>query len=186
MVTVIGLGFVGLTTALGFAELGNQVCGQEVSAQRRNMLQSGKIDFQEEMLPELLQKHLGHSFLLGPSLGEAVASSELVFLCVGTPCQNDGAVDLTQLTTAVKEIMAVLPDDGMISFGRQAVIVYDPRQRAFYAQPGDSHELCYVNDQVVLGTVPLNSGDVIEIGSSKLSLLPLCGEQFGWDEVEKP
>ncbi len=80
----------------------------------------------------------------------------------------------------------VLPDDGMISFGRQAVIVYDPRQRAFYAQPGDSHELCYVNDQVVLGTVPLNSGDVIEIGSSKLSLLPLCGEQFGWDEVEKP
>ena len=113
MVTVIGLGFVGLTTALGFAELGNQVCGQEVSAQRRNMLQSGKIDFQEEMLPELLQKHLGHSFLLGPSLGEAVASSELVFLCVGTPCQNDGAVDLTQLTTAVKEIMAVLPDDGM-------------------------------------------------------------------------
>ena len=113
MVTVIGLGFVGLTTALGFAELGNRVYGVEVNAERRNMLLNGKIDFEEAALPELLQKHLGRSFLLEPSLAEAVADSELIFLCVGSPCRDDGAVDLTQLITAVKEILAVLPDDGV-------------------------------------------------------------------------
>lgn len=78
----------------------------------------------------------------------------------------------------------VLADDPDVSADRHAIIVYVPRLRSFFAQPGTSRELYYVNDQVVLETVGLNSGDVFEIGASKLSLLPLCGEQFGWNDED--
>ncbi len=78
----------------------------------------------------------------------------------------------------------VLADDPDVSADRHAIIVYVPRSRTFYAQPGTSRELYYVNDQAVLDTVELHPGDVFEIGSSKLGLLPLCGEQFGWDDED--
>ena len=77
----------------------------------------------------------------------------------------------------------VLADDNAVSREKHAVIVYVPRQRAFIAQPGDSRELYYINDKVVLENTELKENDVLEIGHSKLFFLPLCGESFGWDEI---
>ena len=77
----------------------------------------------------------------------------------------------------------VLADDSSVSREKHAVIVYVPRQRAFIAQPGDSRELYYINDKVVLDNTGLNENDVIEIGRSRFFFLPLCGESFGWDEI---
>ena len=45
MVTVVGLGFVGLTTALGFAEYGHKVYGIEINEKRMTTIQSGKLPF---------------------------------------------------------------------------------------------------------------------------------------------
>lgn len=47
MVTVFGLGFVGLTTALGFAHLGYKVYGIDVDEERKSILKSGKLPFLE-------------------------------------------------------------------------------------------------------------------------------------------
>lgn len=77
----------------------------------------------------------------------------------------------------------VLADDNSVSREKHAVIVYIPRQRAFIAQPGDSRELYYINDKVVLDNTELKENDVLEIGRSKFFFLPLCGENFGWDQV---
>lgn len=77
----------------------------------------------------------------------------------------------------------VLAEDHTVSREKHAVIIYVPKQRIFIAQPGDSRELFYVNDDVVLENLPLKSGDLIEIGRSKLRFLPLCGSEFGWDDV---
>ena len=52
MVTVVGLGFVGLTTALGFAEYGHKVYGIEVDAARLAKIQSGRLPFLEPGLDE--------------------------------------------------------------------------------------------------------------------------------------
>ena len=47
VVTVFGLGFVGLTTAIGFAEKGITVHGLDVDRQRMNTLREGRIPFYE-------------------------------------------------------------------------------------------------------------------------------------------
>ena len=59
MISVFGLGFVGLTTALGFAQLGFQVYGVEKSLSRRQMLREKTIPFAEPSLREQLETHLG-------------------------------------------------------------------------------------------------------------------------------
>ena len=45
MVTVVGLGFVGLTTALGFAEYGHKVYGIEANPERMATIKSGRLPF---------------------------------------------------------------------------------------------------------------------------------------------
>ena len=62
MVTVFGLGFVGLTTALGFAHLGYEVYGIDVDADRKAILRQGKLPFYEPHMEEVLQKHLDVNF----------------------------------------------------------------------------------------------------------------------------
>ena len=77
----------------------------------------------------------------------------------------------------------VLDGDRAVSRERHAIIVYDPMNRVFYAQPGDSHELFYVNDNVVLSSMKLFDRDRILIGKTKLVFIPFCNPTFGWDDV---
>ena len=72
-----------------------------------------------------------------------------------------------------------------VSRRRHAVIIYEPRGKVFIAQPGDSRELFYLNDEVVLSNVQLKPYDVLSIGETKLLFLPLCGREFSWDAVKK-
>ena len=50
----------------------------------------------------------------------------------------------------------VLAKDRTVSRDKHAIIVYEPRQRKFIVQPGDSRGLFYLNDEVVLGSKELN------------------------------
>ena len=77
----------------------------------------------------------------------------------------------------------VLDGDRAISRERHAIIVYDPMNRTFYAQPGDSHELFYVNDNVVLSSMKILDHDRILIGKTRLVFIPFCDATFGWDDV---
>ena len=58
-VTVFGLGFVGLTTALGLASKGHQVYGFDVDTARRETIASGHLPFLEPGLDDALQQELG-------------------------------------------------------------------------------------------------------------------------------
>lgn len=84
-ITVFGLGFVGLTTSLGFAEYGHTVYGVEVNNERLSTIQSGKLPFLEHGLDEALTRHLNHRFhAIGTdALAEAVAESDCIYYCVG-------------------------------------------------------------------------------------------------------
>lgn len=111
MVTVFGLGFVGLTTALGFAHLGYDVYGVDVDEERKNTLKSGKLPFLEPEMEEVLNKHLNHNFFISDNPKEAVAKSDYVFYCVGTPYGKDGSADLTYLFSAIDTTIAAISDD---------------------------------------------------------------------------
>lgn len=110
-VTVFGLGFVGLTTALGFAEKGYKVFGIDVDKNRVGILRSGKIPFAEPGLKEALLRHQNRNFMLTDDSIQAVKQSDFVFLCVGTPCAEDGQADLKYIYSALDMFLEVLEDD---------------------------------------------------------------------------
>ncbi|MBQ9872504.1 MAG: FHA domain-containing protein [Eubacterium sp.] len=78
----------------------------------------------------------------------------------------------------------VLNGDKSISRIKHAIILYEPNARRFIAIPGESHELFYVNNEVVLNNVELNAYDVITIGKTELIFVPFCGDNFAWEEIE--
>ena len=122
MVTVVGLGFVGLTTALGFAEYGHKVYGIEVNEARMATIQSGKLPFLEPGLDEALGRHLGKNFIPTTDWEGAIADSECVYYCVGTPYGEDGQADLTYLYSAVEQTLNAIHDDNFrVQIGRAHV-----------------------------------------------------------------
>ncbi|AGI47101.1 putative UDP-glucose 6-dehydrogenase [Thermoplasmatales archaeon BRNA1] len=78
-VTVFGLGFVGLTTALGFSHIGCKVYGIEVDERRKDILRSGKLPFSEPYMEDVLNKHLGKQFIVCDDVKEAVRSSDYIY-----------------------------------------------------------------------------------------------------------
>lgn len=76
----------------------------------------------------------------------------------------------------------VLNKDNAISRSKHAIITYEPKKRNFYIQPGDSSGLTYLNDEYITEAKQLHSRDMIEIGDSKLIFIPLCGDEFTWED----
>lgn len=78
-----------------------------------------------------------------------------------------------------------LAGDVTISRQKHAIIIYEPKLRQFYAQPGEAHELFYLNNDVVLTSVKLADRDVITVGRTSLMFVPFCDERFGWDDDQQ-
>lgn len=74
--------------------------------------------------------------------------------------------------------------DPFVSRDRHGLVAYDPKGRKFFVHPGDSRELLYVGDDVVLAATPLKHKDVLSLGKSKLLFIPFCDESFAWDDLE--
>ena len=83
-----------------------------------------------------------------------------------------------------REMDICLEGDDRISRNKHAIVVYEPKSRMFIAQPGESRELFYLNDKVVLNNEQLKKNDVLLLGDTKLMLIPCCDEQFSWEDVE--
>ena len=78
--------------------------------------------------------------------------------------------------------MDVVLGDKSVSRIKHAIITFEPNSQTFYIGPGESHELFYVNNEVVLSNIKLNAYDVIKIGKTELVFVPFCGENFSWKE----
>jgi UDPglucose 6-dehydrogenase len=113
VITVFGLGFVGLTTALGFSEYGHTVYGVEVNAERLKTISEGRLPFFEPGLDEALTRHLNQRFhpIAPEGLSEAIAKSDCVYYCVGTPYGKDGQADLSYLFAAIDQSIEAVKDD---------------------------------------------------------------------------
>jgi UDPglucose 6-dehydrogenase len=97
---VIGTGYVGLVTAAGFAELGNEVYCVDIDADKIGQLKRGEIPIYEPGLAELVDRNrerLHFSTELAPALDHA----RLLFVAVGTPPTYSGDADLSAVHTVV-------------------------------------------------------------------------------------
>ncbi len=75
--------------------------------------------------------------------------------------------------------------DTTISRENHAKLFFDPRNATFHVISGEGRSGIYVNGQVVLQSSVLNAYDVLEVGSTKLVFVPLCGDRFRWDGASR-
>ena len=122
-ISVIGLGYLGAVHAASLAQLGHDVVGVDVDAERVEALAAGKAPFFEPGLDDLLSQVTGTGRLTVSTDMAAVAGSRVHFVCVGTPQRPDGpAADLTFVDAAVGELVAHL-GAGEIVVGKSTVPV---------------------------------------------------------------
>jgi len=86
-ICVIGMGYVGLTLALTFSDIGFKVIGIEKREKVIEKLKQGKSHFYEKGLGEILQRELGKGFDFKTSIEEPL--SDIYIVAVGTPIDND-------------------------------------------------------------------------------------------------
>jgi UDPglucose 6-dehydrogenase len=103
--SVIGIGYLGLTHAVCMADLGHDVVAIDVDAAKVAMAASGEAPFFEPGLEPMLRKNLDAGRLrFTTSYPEAADFADVHFLCVGTPQSADGSADTGYIDAAVEAL----------------------------------------------------------------------------------
>ncbi|WP_426978950.1 UDP-glucose dehydrogenase family protein [Pseudarthrobacter sp. O4] len=106
-ITVIGTGYLGAVHAAGMAELGHDVLGVDVDADKIESLSRGHAPFFEPGFPELLRNNIAAGRLkFSTSLKEAAEFGDVHFICVGTP-QRPGstAADMKYVDAVIEGLV---------------------------------------------------------------------------------
>ncbi|MBI4092911.1 MAG: UDP-glucose/GDP-mannose dehydrogenase family protein [Candidatus Kerfeldbacteria bacterium] len=108
-ITVIGVGYVGLVSSVGLAEMGNDVTCLLRDRNRLKRLQAGDPIIYEPGLAELLRRNLKEG-RVGFTVNKerAIRSAELIVIAVGTPQGDDGRADLSAIWQVAKDIGRLL------------------------------------------------------------------------------
>ena len=75
-----------------------------------------------------------------------------------------------------------LKNDDTVTREEHAVLTFDVKSVSFLLVPGSGRGITYCNDKQVEAPAALVAYDVVEVGSTRLLFLPLCGERFCWNE----
>src|SRR3972149_9055296 len=95
-ISVLGIGYVGLCTAVGFASKGYKVIASTHDAEKADKINKGIPPFYEPNLQNLLEEtvKVGNLKCLVDQTEEAVRETSITFNAVGTPSRKDGSIDL--------------------------------------------------------------------------------------------
>jgi UDPglucose 6-dehydrogenase len=127
-VTVIGIGYLGLTHAVCMADLGHEVLAIDVDEAKIAKAAAGEAPFFEPGLEPLLRKNLDSGRLrFTTSFAEVGAFGDVHFLCVGTPEGRDGRADLSFVHAAADALTPHLAAACLI-VGKSTVPVGTARQ----------------------------------------------------------
>ncbi|HVL03912.1 MAG TPA: UDP-glucose/GDP-mannose dehydrogenase family protein, partial [Acidimicrobiales bacterium] len=165
-ITVVGTGYVGLTTGAYLAHLGHTVVCADVVAEKVAKLNRGELPIVEAGLDELVAEGIAAqrlSFVLGAA--DAVADAEFVFLCVPTPQGEDGSADLSYVRQAAGDIAARLTPECIVinkstvpvgstrvveeAIGRDDVFVVSNPE---FLREGSAVHDCLHPDRIVIGS----------------------------------
>jgi UDPglucose 6-dehydrogenase len=112
-ISIVGAGYVGLATGVGFASMGHSVICVDVDAERVRKLNRGEPPIYEPMLEEHLRKALEENrFEATTELGRAIRESDVIFISVGTPSKPDGSMDPVFIEQASRDIGQAMRDRG--------------------------------------------------------------------------
>jgi GDP-mannose 6-dehydrogenase len=104
-ISVFGLGYVGAVSAACLAADGHTVVGVDTNPVKTDLLNQGRAPVIEAGLGELIEQGVRAGRLRATTDGEeAVAATDLAFVCVGTPSRGNGSLDLTYLRRVADDI----------------------------------------------------------------------------------
>ena len=110
-VAVIGTGYVGLITGTCLAEIGNEVICIDKDSKKIEKLNKGITPIYEEYLEDMVTRNILEGRLsFTASIKEGIEFASVVFIAVGTPSQENGDADLSQVDAAAKEIAHSMKD----------------------------------------------------------------------------
>ncbi|MBL7180665.1 MAG: UDP-glucose/GDP-mannose dehydrogenase family protein, partial [Desulfobacterales bacterium] len=169
--TIIGTGYVGLVTGSGFANLGNDVLCFDIDKAKIGLLSDGVMPIYEPGLEEIFQKNLKAGRLAFTTDGvKAIQESEIIFICVGTPENEQEEADLTAVKEAAKTIgkyinnYKIIVNKSTVPVGtadlvkkiikenRQEVIEFDVVSNPEFLREGAAVKDFENPDRIVIGT----------------------------------
>ncbi len=186
-IAMIGAGYVGLVSGVGFAYHGNRVTIVDVLEDKVEKINKGASPFYEPGLDDLVNKLVnGNKLRATTDLDKAVHDAEFIFICVGTPMSDDGAINLDYIRSSARSIgnalkgtkdykvivakstivpsttekvivPAVEKASGKIA-GRDFGVCMNPE---FLAE-GDALKGALEPDRIVIGALDNKSGDALE------------------------
>jgi UDPglucose 6-dehydrogenase len=112
---MIGTGYVGLTTGVGFASLGHQVACVDIDARKITRLDVGEVAFYEPGLQEVLKEMLAAGrIMFTTDLASVISNADVIMLAVGTPPRTTGEADLTALFAAADQVGSLLDHEVVV------------------------------------------------------------------------
>ena len=111
MVNVIGLGYIGLPTALIMADNGVEVVGSDINPRLIENLNQGKVTFEEDGLDDLL----GQAMQAGIKFQTQIIKANIYIIAVPTPFDKSSKrIDASYLITAINDVLSICEDDAII------------------------------------------------------------------------
>ena len=107
---MIGTGYVGLVSGVCFSDVGNIVYCVDKDKKKIEELNKGNVPIYEPGLEEILKKNYKENRLkFTTDLKKAVSSSDIIFICVGTPTKkNSNSADLKYVFSVAKELKKII------------------------------------------------------------------------------
>jgi UDPglucose 6-dehydrogenase len=184
-ITVIGTGYVGAVTGACLAELGHQIIFVGRDQKKLDTISSGKSPIFEPGLDQVLENNRTR-ITTTTDISDAVGKTALTFICVGTPSQEDGSIDLSQVDTVSRAIgqalqsydahhtiivkSTVLP--GTIETlvlpmiekesGKKAFMDFGIASNPEFLKEGTAIEDFFHSDRVVIGTNDQKTKEILE------------------------
>jgi len=185
-ISVVGSGYVGLITAAGFAEKGHEVVCIDIDKRKVDMINGRKPPIYEKGLKEILDRVVPEKLKASLDLEGSVLKTEVTFICVGTPSDDDGSINLKYVKEVSGElgkilrkkreyhvvvvkstiipgsteqhVIPILEKESSKRAGRDFGVVMNPE----FLREGVAIEDFMKPDRIVIGSIDAKSGDMIE------------------------
>ena len=177
-IAVVGTGYVGLVTGTCLSETGNHVTCVDIDIEKVNKMKDGIVPIYEPHLDILFERNIKQGRLkFTTELEEAVKSSQIIFLALPTPPDEDGSADLSYVLGVAKQLGPILNEYKIIidkstvpvgtadkvrnAIAENATVDFDVVSNPEFLREGFAVDDFMKPDRVVIGTDSDRARDIL-------------------------